>query len=367
MAKKQAQAAEANNSSNRGESNGDKGHDNFDIIMEEIEKLPGPKKSTATSILAQCVFHDDPSPSMGIYVLVDGDIPLGWFNCFGCGEKGPWNKLAEQAGLEKIKEWNTSATPYNIVNKAVDDALLGEPEGDFKVLLRKLKKSEAHPWPESLDWRGYPGKLVRKIGGHIVNEDDRITKSGARISGTVSVLFPIKMEGKVRGAVTAIYEKQYKGQVAYWTSQGSWVKNYGLFPYSYVKNLIGKKKLNFVVLVEGPRDSLRLINNGIPALAILGANNFSATKALFVESLDVEFVYVMTDNDTGGATMWKAIKKVLGNSGLHLKRIKLPTEEDKHGDLIKMDPDNMPKKILRQFVTFLEAENGFVFTKEKLV
>jgi hypothetical protein len=51
------------------------------------------------SVFICCPFHGEKTPSCAVTVFSDRYLP-GSFHCFGCGEKGSWNKLAEKLGLK---------------------------------------------------------------------------------------------------------------------------------------------------------------------------------------------------------------------------------------------------------------------------
>ena len=331
--------------------------DNFQIITDELAKYGGPQKATADSRYICCPFPEhggvDRTPSLGVYLQIEGKIPLGYVHCFGCGTKGPWNKLAEVANLEKVKDWekNSRVAADVILTPDVEEGLLGDSGLTFKSVLRKMRCEEAIRWPPGLEWRGFDGQLIHDVGGHIINDS---------YAESVAVLFPIKINGKVRGGVKAIYERKHNKQRAYDNMKGDWVKKYGLFPYMYAQKMIKKLKLKFVFVVEGPRDALRLCSLGIPAVAILGATSMSEVKALLILNLGVTHAYILSDNDNGGDIMAQTAKKFLKKAdGLQVKRLKLPRKKGEDGKIIKMDPGNAPKKIIRRIKDFLKEEHGY--------
>ena len=326
--------------------------DNFTIITDELMKYGGPQKSSSNSRFVCCPFHDDSSPSMGVYMAIDGKIPLGFVHCFGCSTKGRWNTFAQKAGLEKIQEWKTSGNVSDtLITPDIEDKLLGSDSLTFKSVLRLMHCEEAIRWPKHLDWRGFDGTLIYKVGGHIINDD---------YNEDIALLFPIKIQGKVRGGVKAIRERKNKKQLAYVTMKGEWVRDYGLFPYMYVQKLLVTNRYRFVVLVEGPRDALRLVSMGIPALAMLGATSMSDVKALLVVNLDIDVVYVISDNDSGGDVMWKTAKKFLRKTdSVSVVRLKLPQTFDSKGELIKMDPGNCPQDIADNIIAVFKTNHNF--------
>lgn len=329
--------------------------DNFAIIVDALQRLGGPQKSTSTSRMICCPLPEhggtDNTPSLGIHMLLDDKIPLGFYHCFGCSGRGPWNKLAEITGMDKIQEWQrTGSVSETLLTPAIEDALLGESGLTFNSVKKKMRCEEARRWPIAMNWRGFNGQLINAVGGHIVNDERK---------GTVGVLFPVKINGRVRGGIKAVLEREGKER-AYDNMRGTWTKDYGLFPYMYAAKILRAQKLEFVFLVEGPRDALRLVSLGIPALAILGATSMSDVKALLVANLGVSHVYVISDNDNGGDVMWSTVKKVLRKSDtLKVSRMSLPKKYDESGNLIKMDPGSMPKRIVRSILSALKEKHDF--------
>lgn len=330
--------------------------DNFEIVTEALRVFGGSQKSSGDSRFICCPFPEhggtDHTPSLGIYMRVDGKLPFSTFHCFGCGTKGTWNRLAAVIGAPMIKEWQKSAVVSEaIVTPEIEQQLLGESGMTFKSVLKIMGCEEAQRWPKHLQWRGLDGKLIYAVGGHIV-EDSR--------NDGIGLLFPIKIGGKVRGGVRAVFEKRGK-QLGYINMKGdSWAKDFGLFPFMYAQKIITDHDYNFCVLVEGPRDALRLCSLGIPAIAILGATSMSKTKAQFITALGIDTVYAITDNDGGGDTCWKTIRTFVKRDSVELRRLKLPKELDKRGKLIKMDPANAPIEIVKRIIDVLVARNGFV-------
>ena len=325
--------------------------ENLDIILDGIRQYGGHQKDASGWKMVCCPFHGDNDPSLGINLLIGGKYKLGFFNCLGCGVKGEWNKFAEKAELPKIKAWaddTNGSVSDMLVTRDTDQELLGSAGLTLKDVLRKMNCPEAQRWPIELDWRGYEGQLVHDVGGHIILDE---------YNDSVAVLFPIKIAGKVRGGVKAIFEKEegQKGKVGYFTMRGEWVKSYGLFPYIHVKNMLRRTGYRFLVLVEGPRDALRLIRNGIPALALLGARNANKKKAMFILALGVTHLYAMPDSDAGGDVTWQTIKSVMDYTKVTLKRIRIPDSPSG----TKYDPGNMPSKYIRKLGRLLHEEHDF--------
>ncbi len=334
---------------------------NRDIVLAELSTLKY-TKNAGSSIMLRCPFHQDNSPSLGVFIEDGGKIPAGSWHCFGCSERGGWNVLARKLGLARIKNWgNYTEDVSDIVNSKVAQSLLGTEHTSLADMIKDFGDVAAQPWPKTLDWRGYNGRLLNKLGGMLI--DDTYNDS-------LCLVLPVNVQGKTKGMIKAMMTKR-KGQLSYVNSKGGWIKTHGMFPYDSVKKMLGKLDLNYVVLVEGPRDALRLITNNIPALAILGAENFGDLKALLISNLPVEYVFVMTDNDAGGDVTWANIKPIMRNY-VPTKRLKLPRGKcildekgrkikDKKGNLlrVKTDPGNMSEKILERAIL---AINNYIET-----
>jgi 5S rRNA maturation endonuclease (ribonuclease M5) len=327
--------------------------DNFDVIRDALHQYGGRQKPAGDWRMIQCPFpdHNDGGPSCGVYMRRDGRAKLGFFNCLGCGKKGGWNTLAGVANLPTIQEWNNAEKSVGeVISKADEESLLGDQSLTVRRVLKIMKCEEAQPWPENIPWRGFKGNLLRLVGGLIIND---------YYNDSIAALFPVRIAGKVRGAVKAVYEKKTKEQLGYITMSGEWVNSYGLFPFEFTKKLIDKYHYNFVILVEGPRDALRLLKLGIPALAVLGANTIGRTKALYISSLGVDTYYVMPDNDMGGTKLWKNLKEALGRKKCNVKQLKLPKEKGEDGKVIKMDPFNAPREVISNLKTLLRERHGW--------
>lgn len=320
-------------------------------IMDELGKLPGDKKYNGDTVMVCCPFHSDKTPSCGIYTSVGMEIPLGYFHCFGCGEKGQWNQLAEHAGLAVIKGWKLKDAGENSLSALVKTYdRISQRVGTYAtipLLMKALGRNSYMEWPEDVEWRGYPGTLVRAAGGLL----------NAQRTGSNVCFFPCKHGSKYIGGVAAYLRKQMNG-TSYVNSQGDWAKEKGLFPIELTRKMIKKYKIRYIVLVEGPRDALALLSYGIPALAVLGAEQFGMTKVRSLEMLDVSTVYTMTDNDGGGKLLRNKIEEAFKSSGVKTKHFKLPRDRDAKGELIKLDPDNCPIDIIREVKATLKDKHG---------
>lgn len=308
-------------------------------VTEQIAEYGGPQKQAGGNVHVLCPFHDERTPSCSVNLSYDADVGIGTFFCYGCGEKGGWNKFADKASLKQVKKWQhfegtTEGKIQRVEKKQVE--MLGKDNRTIKRLFDEIGNAVI-PWPEDQEWRNYSGKLIRRVEGFCYNDDRR---------DELMLVLPVYTNGRYRGGVRAFFEKQKNG-LSYMTIKGDWVKSYGLLGYDYLikKSLWGADS---VVIVEGPRDWLRLIKNRIPALAMLGALMMNEKKMMLIASLGVRKVYAMPDNDRAGKDMANLVKEFALKAGLEFEYLKLPRKKDERGKLIKMDPDNAPAKIIKQ-------------------
>lgn len=306
------------------------------IYHNIVEGIPGSKKLSGDSYFVQCPMphHDDNTPSCGINLADDSDVPLGHFYCFGCGAKGGWNTIAENLGLEKIKDWQ-----LNIRGKTTKRKKNLKHTSEDSRMESAMETGEMIPWPKDMYWRGYSGDIITKLNGMFYND---------ALTDEMMLFFPIQVNNRFKGGVRAYLEKQANG-LNYITTKGKWVKDSGLLGYEYTKRVVRKNGYRSVVLVEGPRDLLRLLVNRIPALAILGSHNFTEKKLYRVMTLSgkLDKIYVMPDNDSGGNKMYETVRKV-AEGHIDIKRLKIPRERNEKGELIKEDPDSCGDDIIRQ-------------------
>jgi len=262
-----------------------------------------------------------------------------------CPESGNWNKLADKLGLRKIKKWQEKqeSTILEVTAEEEQEMLGSKTSKDFA---KSLQVEIITDWNPNRIWRGFSGKLIKKLEGKLAinNKDNEPV-----------LLFPVKIAKQTVGYVKALIEKK-PGQLSYISSKGPWTRDKGLFPFDYIKKKARVK--HYIVLVEGPRDALRLITAGIPALAVFGVQNFSSKKANLVSSIGVDQVYLMSDNDPAGDVLYTKAKESFKKVGIKLIRIKLPKKKDKRGKIIKMDPCNAPEELISKLKRMLKEKHG---------
>lgn len=320
-------------------------------VVEQIMRLNGRKQNAGDSIMVCCPFHDDSSPSAGVFIGVGMDVPLGYMHCLGCGAKGHYNQWAPKAGLDPIPEWQLrSATELSMngISRILDEGGKSKKFRTLRELMVAVGRKSYIEWPEHTEWRGYNGKLIRDFGG-LLNMPP---------AADLPVCFlPCNVRGKYVGGVAGYLEKR-SGRTSYLTTRGPWVKETGLLGYTMAKKLIREYDLNYIVATEGPRDMFRMFTEGAPSVAALGARTWGPAKTKLIEALGVKTLYTLSDNDKGGAELRREIKMAFRDSPIKVVPIRLPEETDSKGKLIKMDPDSCPQDVMDDIFDFLYDNHG---------
>jgi 5S rRNA maturation endonuclease (ribonuclease M5) len=230
------------------------------------------KSGSAKDIQAYCPQgHDNKSAS---FLIRRAD---GMFICFGCGIKGRnWNHLKRYLpGIELLP----------------DEALPNDGELAGNDCQRRLDRDistveipwDSEPWTEG--YKHVRLSVLQEIGA-------RSWFDG--VSRCWRILFPIAEAGELVNWTARRLDKS--DDQRYRNYPGVSAKNQ-VFPFDYV----AKMRPSTVVVVEGPYDALRLVNYGIPALAILGTKNWDINKVGLISRVGfVGRIILALDNDTGG-------------------------------------------------------------------
>ena len=215
--------------------------------------------------------HDNKSPSLSVRKLD------GAFLCFGCGVKGRnWNSLAAQIGGDTLRE-EDMPDPFGILNAQLKNHLA------IKAVNQELPWG-IEPWGQG-KYRGLSSGFLARLEALKWYDDQMRCKR---------ILFPIWQHQELCGWVARRLDKS--NDMKY--RNASWLKSTEvLYPLDFVhQHLRGK----VAVLVEGPMDALRLCHYQIPALAIMGTNNWRAKNRNLLLRMGVEHCIVCTDADPAG-------------------------------------------------------------------
>ena len=279
------------------------------LVISELTRYTGKSLTGLSRVLIKCPFHADDTPSLAV-TLRSLKYPEGSFFCFACGAKssthGGWNGLAQKLGLQQtdgslyLKEWSgdkVETKPYLATQSRTLEDLF--EEWDMQ-----------NPSTPKKSWRSIEAKTLKLVGAYY----------GKDGWGAEAIALPLWINGEVVGGIKALYNSASGGR-KYFNSKGNWSKEFGLYPLHL------KKRWKRVVLVEGPRDALAVIQAGLPALAILGTQSWTSAKRDLLLAMGVERILEALDSDKAGRDSARDIKDSF--KGLvNWKRCIMPSGED---------------------------------------
>lgn len=313
------------------------------FIISQLQGIPNKTMDERRAKIV-CPYHNDTSPSGTINLDLTANAALGWYKCWSCPASKPWDEVAVQLGLKKWKDEKKTEDDY------LDPSL-------FKSLTQEDSENEQEGWDEDLEamdltsldnlsetkWRSIPLTFLTKLGCKLAHH---------REHNRHFVWMPVRVKGDLKGYVKARLKKPKpytkvndNGEEvvvtppSYVNAPGRWSKEFGLLWYDQAARIIKKYDLNTVVLSEGPRDGLRQLQNKIPCISVLGAQNWNDSKRFILEGLGVENLIIFMDGDKAGK---KATKVIYNNCKDHFNtRFMSLWKHDKD-----YDPFNCPQRYI---------------------
>lgn len=293
------------------------------LAVESLLTIGG--KRHGDSIAIPCPWHSETKASL--FVHIGHKIIPGSFHCFGCNEKGNWNKLARVFNLPlfdfRPDDTNQCVVvaneiynpndyfPLDIVLKEMKEQLAAN-SADPKVL------KGVEELPDDFSWRGYHKKFYEKLGGKFYwnNENNYL-------------YFPLYMNKTYMGYTLCNLE----GRDPKYLNITEARKVFLL--YDYIPCDVP------IVLVEGHFDALRLYAEGFYPLALFGVQNWSEIKMNYVIAKTPPKIIIAMDGDQAGYDAAVKIFKDL-RIGCNVDIFYLPICKN------KLDPGNMPDEFLLQ-------------------
>lgn len=281
----------------------------------------------------KCPFHgggQERTQSCRINLTKNSKYPAGYFYCYGCGKFGNWNELAQ--GIPNLELLSDEEVKHQ-------DLVIAKLTAAQKSALLGFDESEIVNFSTMVDWN--PKKIWRKIDGQLLH-DIGAKKFFNKSFQSNQIFLPAYQNNNLKGGIKAILERMAH-ETAYFNTSGPWVKK-TLFPYDYVKKFM-KTRGNIVALVEGPRDALNMIQNGFPALAILGSKNWSTFKANLTLLLDPSLIVLAFDADEAGESATASVLNTFTDKS-NIIQLKFKDGQDP-GALTKEEVEKYYQKCLK--------------------
>jgi DNA primase len=299
-----------------------------DFVIDQLERAVSKTSMKRNDIEIVCPFHPDNNPSCSVH-LSEAPPGMGTFHCWSCGAKGPWSRLADKLGLDH-GEYHHPENPFGSRLRAIERKEKAEIELR-RDQYRNHMPLGCSPW-EFGDWRGLSEEFLVKMDAQRYYDDK---------SGCFRIVFPVK--SRLGVTIGSAARRLDDGTNTPWlNSHGRWARK-ALYPCSALP-----KGIQTVALVEGPYDSLRLNHCGIPALSIMGTQNWDQGKISILDALGITNIVICMDGDAAGRGADNKIFAATENK-FKRKRFRLPFENP------SVDPGNMSEErveALREFGKF---------------
>lgn len=232
---------------------------------------------------------------------------MGCSHCFSCGIGGNMKKTLKLLGISADAQRLRTEEPYDLFSNSEETQLRGKE--------RVRQQMVTEEWDPTTEWRGIGGQLICDVGGRM-----QIAGDGRE----PSLILPVVMRGVQKGYIKCRCFPQDDGR-NYINAGSNWARD-ALFPYDFVKSLLDSAtNLRIVAIVEGSRDALATIQNGLPALATLGSQSWSPKCVTAVRSLNPDIVVIIADPDEAGDMLANRVYNDL-HDHLTCKVVKLPSK-----------------------------------------
>lgn len=264
-------------------------HDSF--VVDQLKNLAGPKRISSDYTFILCPYHSERTPSARVF------HSSGFLKCYGCGASKKYNDWAVQAGLEPLGKFGlpkSGEVPATSDRRFIDSLFAADSKtgGNRDLDLVGLDSELSKRLGVYSSWRGFRREFLMRVGAKLAYDRDTYQHF---------IWLPVIIRGRLKGHILAALKKPSdKSQPSYLNASGTWTRRHGLFPFDYAIEVMTALGSSTIYLVEGPRDALRLLSLGYPAVCILGTHSWTDVKSRNLELSNVERVVVMMDGDDAG-------------------------------------------------------------------
>lgn len=279
-------------------------------------------KYSGTSILTNCPYHADNSPSFGILLsekkTSHGVLQEGSWHCFSCGKAGSLDKLVSfclgyenDAGTNGV---NWILKHYSVFFIEDRTTIFTEPNREIEE-----RKEIKYISEEELDTYAYthPYMYTRGLTNDIINQYD-IGVDNYCILGNgkpfVAITFPVR---DIDGNCLFVAKRSTKGKI-FILSENKDKPIYGI--YELTKLFPNTRD---VYIVESIFNCLTLISWGIPCICLLGTSSDNQIEEL--KKLPYRHLYLALDGDNAGKAGIKRLTKGLENDKI-ISVVETPTD-----------------------------------------
>jgi hypothetical protein len=218
------------------------------MIRAEVERVPG-ARVTETKGMVPCPFHQETRPSCSVNLqdnlFSKGHlVPVGYFYCWGCKKKGPWNELAGVLGLQQIavgKQTDVYARRREIKTQVFSELTIDQLLEDLACTFNKPLAQHNRGIGK---WRGFSFRYLAKLDA---------LYALCSTSGEECLVFPVYgVGGDMIGGFKAWFEKPKEGPT-FINARGNWVRDEALWPI----HRVGRPRTMW--LVEGQTYHLTIV------------------------------------------------------------------------------------------------------------
>ena len=316
-----------------------------DFIMNQFRQHGIRYRELGNDFSIYCPFFPHEGNKMLLQVRYDGAM----IHCWSCGASGNYNKLAEKLSIKKMPASLNAG--YGAVDRALTEAYLE----------RGLPALPGGLTPYTEPYRGLPVDFLAEFD----------SKKWWDLESMVwRILWPITYNGKLQGYTAGRTDGETMPKYRH-GPKGSIQTRRVLWPIDH--RLIR----DTVVLVEGPFSALRLLRAGIPAVAVLGADNWHSAKITMMlqRKRPIRGVVIAFDADPAGEHGADRVYSSIKDAFEYVERFDCPLRRmrymDDEGEMVVRtdkagkpmlegtDPGDMPTKYvekLREQVAGIQAK-----------
>jgi 5S rRNA maturation endonuclease (ribonuclease M5) len=260
-----------------------------EFILSELRDNDIRNEVKGEHVWVSCPFHGNGTETTASrrINLSDPRYPTGESFCFACseGKVKSWNALAAARGLAPMDNGGGERNENWLRIPSEAEFYGTRSAGEVLRLYKRPKGS----------WRNIGARMMERMETRLIQ-----SKDGTR------VYFPVKVGGIVVGHCDACPTGESKDK---YLLSGPW-SNSVMYPYDYVSLMLRSGSYRYVVIVEGLRDALTLIQRGVPALCMWGTGAWTREKTKAIRALGA-MVVIATDDDAAGDGARRKLREVL--------------------------------------------------------